>query len=303
MRISCDPAGAYYTMSTCVSYSYQLVNAYEACTYGASSCGDVEECLGRRAVEPASCGSSSGWSCAGNEAILCGVPSPLAWDCGRMGTEGCFMSSDFPSQASTAPCLVDPEVCYDAPGEYHCAGNVLYECIAGDRYGIDCSALASTCVETAPGQAACIDSTTQCTSPGTFTCRNDVLSYCGETGMLSAVDCGAAGLRCEASNEFADCVAPSCTLDDVAGCSEGCDGTRLRFCVGGSPTEVDCAEFGFPRCETGEANGFTWAYCAEDRGGLQDSCQFAFDGECDLPPVCAEGTDTTDCALYGPGEP
>ena len=302
MRVSCDPAGAYYTMSQCVSYSYQLTNAYEACTYGASSCGDVEECLGRRAITPASCGGTSGWSCSGDEAVLCGVPFPYAWDCGRAGAIGCYGSYDFPTQGPTAPCLLATDTCYDAPGEYHCAGNVLYECIGGQPYGVDCTGLASTCVETGPGEAMCIDSTTQCTSPGTLTCRNDVLSYCGETGILSAIDCAAAGLRCETSGDYAECVAPSCSVDDVAGCSEGCNGTRLQFCVGGSPSEVDCAEFGFARCEATEANGFTWAFCVGDQA-LEDSCEFAFDGECDMPPVCDEGTDTTDCALYGSDEP
>src|SRR5690606_2189166 len=123
----------YYTMSDCVTYAYQLVNAHEACTYGARTCADIEECLGRRMIPSESCSDVSGWSCNEGEAVLCGVSVPYAYDC-TAGAQGGVMPLDFPVDGDTAPCLADAEACTDEPGALHCDGDVLYECINGARY-------------------------------------------------------------------------------------------------------------------------------------------------------------------------
>jgi hypothetical protein len=295
LRISCDPLLPYYSMSECVSYAYQLANPQELCTYGATSCADIEQCLGRRMVDPDSCAHSSGWECYGDQAVLCGVTVPYATDCTNGGTS-CYMPPSFPGEGSRAPCLADGGTCSDAPGAVHCDGNILYECIDGSRYGRDCAAAGSTCVEEVSGEATCIDSTTACATPDSVECNGNVLTYCGSSGLRSVLDCSTAGLTCESSGTYADCVAPGCGLQDVSDCTESCDGAVLRYCIGGAQAQVDCSEFGFSTCELATVNGFPLAYCSGEAPPGFDTCVWARDGACDEPSLCEPGTDTTDCA-------
>lgn len=291
LRLACDPLRPYYSMSDCVGYAYQLANPYEACTYGVESCADVEECLGRRRVDPDSC-SELGWSCNGNEAIRCRTDEAYVLDCSTVGST-CSRPDGFPD-TTLAPCVASDAPCETEAGAWHCEGNMLYTCVDGVRYGQDCSLLSGTCVESTPGQGTCIDSSTRCTNLGALTCNGNVLTFCSTSGIRAVLDCGTAGLRCE-DDGYVDCVAPGCTLDDVAACTEGCDGTVLRYCVGGSPQSVDCTDFGFASCEQWESDGRTNARCSPNVPGA-GSCRFAQDGECDEPTLCDPGTDTTDCA-------
>lgn len=257
MRLSCDPTVPYYSMSDCVSYAYQLANPYEACTYGVESCEDVEECLGRRRVAPASC-TEAGWTCDGDEAIYCDADAPYAIDCATIGTV-CDRPESFPD-TGLPPCVVSHDPCTTEPGAWHCEGNMLYTCVDGVRYGQDCSGIGGTCVEPTPGQATCIDSSTRCTNLGALTCNGNVLTFCSTSGIRSVLDCGTAGLRCE-DDGYVDCVAPGCTTDDVANCTEGCEGTVLRYCVGGSPQRIDCTDYGFVGCGGWEVEDGVWAVC------------------------------------------
>lgn len=293
LRFSCDPILPYYTMSDCVSYAYQLTNAQEQCTYQARNCEDIEYCLGRHMVDPVSCEHASGWSCYGGNAVLCGDYS-YSISCTLAG-ESCYSPAGFPTQGGTAPCLADTNPCYDPPGEYHCDGSILYECIEGLRYGRDCAVGGSTCVEKTPGLATCIDSVTSCSDIGAFGCDGNVLTYCGPFGLSSLLDCGVAGLSCVATDTYADCVAPGCTLQDVGDCTESCDGTELKYCVGGAQASLDCVDFGFTTCEVTTNAGLPMAFCSGRATPGKNSCAWARDGECDEPTLCAPGTDTSDC--------
>lgn len=299
LRVSCDPTVPYYTMSDCVTYAYQLANPYEACTYGATSCAEVEECLGRRTLEPTSC-TETGWECAENEAIRCGASEAYAFDCATVGSS-CSEPDGFPD-TGTAPCLVSNDPCTTDLGAWHCEGDMLYTCIDGVRYGRYCSATAATCVETMTGQGTCIDSTTRCTNLGALTCNGNVLSFCGTSGIRTVLDCGTAGLRC-GDGDFIDCLAPGCNAEDVGSCTESCDGTILRYCVGGSPQQIDCTELGFASCQERSAGDHRVVHCSHTAPPGDDSCIWAHDDVCDQPPICAEGTDTTDCTNFPPPPP
>lgn len=243
--------------------------------------GDVE--LVRRCLERISCAPvvSEG---------------PTVQDVGSSGDSmsGCVSQA----AAATPPCVIDADACTDPPGELHCAGDVLYECVDGARRGVDCAEVAASCVEDVAGEGSCRDTATDCDTPDASTCDGNLLIRCDEEGKQRTIDCSAAGLRCEADGRGAACLAPSCTFEDSAECTESCDGTRLLYCVGGSPTELDCTEFGFAGCEVRGAR----ALCVGEADPLADSCPFARDGECDPPPLCDEGTDTTDCSSSPPSD-
>jgi hypothetical protein len=69
----------------------------------------------------------------------------------------------------------------------------------------------------------------------------------------SFFDCGSVGLRCETTgnvpgDDGRHCLAPGCKREDVAACTESCDGSNLTVCYGGSPVTVDCQDYGFKKC-------------------------------------------------------
>ncbi len=297
-RASCDPLGT-YTISYCLSYGTQTLTTVEACTYGATSCTWVDECLERGYIEKAAANefcdpSVSDWACDGNFAVYCGG-SDYAFniDCSALGGT-CTPYPLGATDSGIAACALNDTNgggCEDPAGEFHCEGNVRYECIGGIKYGGDCTASDATCVESEQGgDAYCLDSTTSCENRGASVCSDSTLNSCLQDGYSVAFDCAAAGLSCA---EEGYCLAPGCTSDDADACVESCSGTSLQVCVGGSPMLIDCNTLGFEGCTTWGTD-LIHAYCY---GSLPDvnSCELAYDGHCDEPDTCQDGSDTFDC--------
>ncbi len=251
-RASCDPLGS-YTISSCLTYGLQHASAFEECTYGATSCRDIEACIARAYVdvteaEPYCDPTVSDWACEGDVAIFCGSSDySFVVDCPYFGGS-CSPYAVGATGSGTPPCAVSWVPCDDAPGEYHCDGTYLYECIDGVRYGSDCSLRAASCDESTPGEAYCVDlATPLCEDPGTTKCSGGTLTSCSLDGYELAVDCGEVGLSCS-NDDY--CLAPGCTTKDADKCVESCEGTSLSVCVGGAPLLLDCTEYGFDGCAT-----------------------------------------------------
>jgi hypothetical protein len=303
MRASCDPWGG-YTISSCLTYTRQLRTVPEACTFQASTCTDVDDCIGRGLLDETEstyvcADATTDWICDGDLAFNCD-DSPYAFDCAAIGAT-CSPYADGATDTGMPPCKLPvplPETpCEEAPGGFHCSDNTLYECIDGVRYGWDCGTRTSTCIEGTDGDAYCRESETFCDAPGTSSCSGSQLYTCADDGMEVLSDCSTGNLTCSDQDY---CIAPGCEIEDVDNCAESCVGSSLQVCVGGSPLVVACSDFGFTTCNTFESEGLVHAYCEGETGGGGgfDTCVgYTLNDVCDEPEYCAYGTDTTDCYL------
>ena len=83
-------------------------------------------------------------------------------------------------------------------------------------------------------------------------------------------------------------------LHSVAGY---CDAEDFAYCVEEPGAEAVCMDCNSAGCGVEEpTEPPAEVPDAEVTAGSDDSCEFAFDGECDEPAGCAPGTDTTDCS-------
>ena len=83
------------------------------------------------------------------------------------------------------------------------------------------------------------------------------------------------GLGCETTGNYTSdlgrqCTAPGCTSEDIAACTESCDGSKLTFCYGGAPLTVDCKDYGFKAC-----NEYTYDLC--DGESTMNDCIYVDD--------------------------
>jgi hypothetical protein len=148
-----------------------------------------------------------------------------------------------------------------------------------------CAASAPVCCD-----GGCAASPADCGggSPGPDSCQYAFDGVCDEPEY------------CPAGTDSTDCSGGSGTGGGGGGCEAGwesCDG-------GCMPSGATCCFDGAHYCGGGEVCCSDGCYpagtsCGSSAGN--DSCQYAFDGMCDEPEICAAGTDATDCGGSGGG--
>jgi hypothetical protein len=169
------------------------------------------------------------------------------------------------------------------PCDRACSGNVATECDGNTRFVSDCSKLGQQCVSgrCKPNGAAC-DATSYVDA-----CVDGVPSVCSNAVVRKGPKCADFGLACGASSPTppstpvcrgagAACSATYGPYSIDFGAGLGCDGSKLRACVGNQEATVDCAALGKGfSCQTASGAYFC---------GLASECN----------PLAAKGTDTCD---------
>jgi hypothetical protein len=271
-RIACDPFLPPFSMSQCVGMAWQDSAPSETCSYAATSCADVDACIGRRYEPAATCTDTSGWTCdeSGERAINCTPAGGYSIDCELFGGS-CLPHSSTVEQTAFACQTVDAPTCPEGAeeGAYYCEGTQRFTCIDGEPRGVDCAAISSDCIEFGPGEAYCSDRTESCSDLGLVTCEGDVIEACDVNGYRVQFDCSTGGLGCGEDSVTDDiaCLADGC--ETTTGCEESCldDGKTLHFCAGGVPFVMDCTEYGYDGCLEDElGDGVPLAYCARGTG-------------------------------------
>lgn len=255
LRASCDPANV-FSISECVSKNVPISSEREFCTTTAQDCAGIERCTGSRWLSHEECAlEAQGYSCQDSpevsRIVFCSLLLPgvggFRLDCAPRGGQ-CFVDDSDP-EAPFAECLL-PETkqgeCTVPEGEYACleGQNTVYTCHDGVRYGTDCGALQTICLQPAGFDADCYRAGTPCEGTQTRCLDDDTLAEC-IFGQRTLYDCSSVGLRCENDPRtgFGACVAPGCTTENVSNCQESCDGNVLTFCYGGRPFSIDCASY------------------------------------------------------------
>jgi hypothetical protein len=241
-RSSCSPFIETSTISLCITLNTQHAFLGNACTAKATSCDDIELCQGYGFVDTECSAGQTGWRCENRTAIDCSRGYFIR--CSKRGGECVLYDSNDDSVPDTAGCQVVPS-CSEPAGQTQCQGDVLYECLDGAGYGVDCANLGAHC-EAQTGATSCYLQTPDC--PGSVQpCDGAVAQVCAGSALLR-YDCGSVGLRCESDAFGPFCVAPGCTLLEAGSCAESCNGTSIGLCYGGAKFEVDCRDYGFATC-------------------------------------------------------
>jgi hypothetical protein len=268
-RMACDPSPVGYGLSACLTYKTQGLLPKERATLNADSCKPVEEALGRRFEDPATCGDQEGWTCNGNVALYCGPDAdPFSVDCETVGAS-CTVATD--SGPNVHPCGI-PEATNCGTTQTSltvCEGDLQIGCLQGVPVGFDCAALETSCIETENAGAFCMSSGAKCDTEKALTCTGDDIRLCPNTGISRVFECPK-GSECDDSDSATiDCKVPGCESEEP--CEESCSGSRIRFCVAGVSFERNCKDYGFDRCEestyrAAADNEVTAARCAMDNG-------------------------------------
>jgi len=198
---------------------------------------------------------------------------------------------------AAAACLnggVAPAACSGSATS--CEGDVVVGCALGGRTAFDCGAGAHTCVATTTGGAEC--GVAAC-DPTAYVQSCDATSVlqCDGGGVVSPIDCGASGLLCafDEPTATAYCAGAGQACDDAT-YVDTCAGSVLRYCIGGTLAEVDCA---------GLVEGYV---CGEVSPGAIDcipaagSCTDVADDDCDGSTIvlCVDRIPWTyDCVALG----
>lgn len=268
LKVGCDPFEPSTTISFCVTLNLLSAFEGEACNLTATSCEDIDKCLGRGFASSADCPPGTvGWACdtASNRAVFCEDPavdsdgSSFYRDCTRLG--GSCVDVMAPGNVF-AGCQVLP-TCTGEDGLNHCDGDTLYTCVGGAGYGTKCDLFSAKCEEDILGEGGCFYPLPLCTGLEPA-CAGNVAQYCTDDLELFNYDCGAVGLTCieDTVNGGGLCAAPSCTDSDVYNCVESCDGTVLNYCYGGSKQALNCVDLGFSGCqELQTSTGTDFATC------------------------------------------
>lgn len=148
----------------------------------------------------------------------------------------------------------------------------------GQRCEVDTCAEGAACCGDAPAEDACGD------LDFAGVCDGEIARWCG-AGEPRAMDCGAAGKRCEVDTcSFgAYCCGDSIQPDPVDECAalgwEGaCEGDTVRFCFNSEILEVTCA--GTKSCQVDSC--MSGAGCCEDDAAQASECtDLGFAGTCD----------------------
>jgi hypothetical protein len=234
---------------------------------GASTCGELGACLGRRESSDLCDPDDRGWYCVGSSALRCTEFGGYTIECDRFGARCDLFDSTVDVEESRWPCaLTSPTTCNESSSAFHCSGTRVYNCIDGKPYGLDCARFNQVCVET-QDIAGCSERITPCSDePLGASCKGDVVHICDATSRLGLYDCAPAGSTCATDGtQTGYCVAPGCTPDDVDACGERCvDDYVMEVCVGGVPYPIDCRDYGFSRCEYYDSHptrGVPWVAC------------------------------------------
>lgn len=267
LRASCDPLIPSFNVSDCVTLRYLETLPAESCASEATSCDEIQDCLGREVVEDSDldvCADNEGWVCDGNDAVYCDE-YPYKWDCERFGST-CTPPVDpinldvFSCSPADAANSIDCSTAIE--GEAYCSGDEIYTCVDGIAYGYDCTTENTLCREAVPGEANCEAPLVPCDEPGEMDCDGEVVTVCSDTGNLTEFDCLESGTYCYTYTDEALCEAGSCFTD--VDCVEGCyDTNTLRLCVGATPVLVDCNEmFGTTCYENTLSDATPFAGCS-----------------------------------------
>ena len=270
LRAGCDPSfNPVRSISLCVTYDTQAALPGESCNLDSKTCADYEACEHVGVAHDDLCGGTKVTRCENNVAINCNNYSTgdRFFDCNGLG--GTCGTYTYSNNKVYADCKLDvaPDSCtgLSDDSKFYChssAGqdDLRYYCYLEKPYGSACTF--GKCVDSGPGEAGCYFDLPSCTAPATPTCSSSgVATVCSgldastTTGSLLKYNCAAAGLSCGITAGTEYCLAPGCKAADIdTKCTESCsdDGTQLTFCYGGAPYTVNCADYGFTQCVTGE---------------------------------------------------
>jgi hypothetical protein len=247
MAISCDPFVFPVSLSDCITKDVLRSTGSYACLSTIADCNGWYNCQGDRFSTLDECPGFSSFCDTNNTAFDCVVAYPgLVTNCTKQGGTCVQYTDDFGD--SRADCVVVPS-CTDVDGGVQCSpNNQAISCINGQGFGLNCTAVDSTCqAGTTVGQS-CAPNGNVCSSPGTTSCSDGTtLSTCDVTSQGFTYDCSRAGDTCTTGDAGSGCVAPGCALP--SSCVESCDGLNtLTVCVGGAPFTIDCTQYGFTSC-------------------------------------------------------
>jgi hypothetical protein len=267
---ACAPGGFILDMSDCITEDFLHSVPEFSCLLGISSCAQYEACQGGGIPTTAQCPSThqAPFCTDAGVGINCGgsLYNAIALDCAVLGGTCTVYSTD---AGSAADCKVLSSCSKPDPTTEYCSGNDLYECIGGAGYGQTCGSNA-TCIADPSNGTTCYFNTGSCNYSGidTYTCNGNTVDWCTEVnnaGELFPFNCSTAGLTCNGNSDGqgnAGCLAPGCTANDLANCTESCSGSMASVCVGGAPYTFDCSAIGFTTCATlSDSNGNSYVAC------------------------------------------
>lgn len=229
------------------------------CVNAATSCAALDACAKQRAGDPAAatyCRAHPGepTACADGRLVTCVEDDPdesTSIDCAAM--KATCGESHAAGGLVTRGC-VSPALCPAGAPDARCDGNAIVTCRDGAVERTACAA-GVKCVEHRGGDgvqaAVCEDGRhAHCKEIGRSRCDGGRLVQCiphGQIGEERVIDCGAAGLACDAS-----AAKPVCALPGQRACEAGaprCEGDALAFCAAGRAAKVKCTDIGFARCD------------------------------------------------------
>jgi hypothetical protein len=256
----CLPGTPPWTLSQCITDDLLVTYPGLSKMSTATTCEDVAASAGTGYLTSTECsGKSKGWWCNGTRATFCDPAEHGGGyyrDCAKIGGT----CAEYDKKGSHyAGCHVRSG-CSDAADAIACTDNKVYECIASEGYGKDCSKVNAAC---GAGDSDCFLVSAQGCSGAVAACTGGVAQECAN-GILRQFRCSTSGLRCETGHTAGGettgvCLAPGCTPADMNTCRESCEpGTTFaNLCVGGAALRVNCASYGFNACKTvtGESGG------------------------------------------------
>jgi hypothetical protein len=157
-------------------------------------------------------------------------------------------------------------------GDVKCNGKIHEECVSpNSKLSVDCSRLGLDCVTNK--FAYCGGPTRPPCEGATFTpsCDDGVPVGCEDGNTVRGPRCADFGATCEVASAGATCKGAGGACQGTGNEStesldfegEGCDGTKLRACLGGGLTTLDCATVapGFTCFPSPDGGANALAYC------------------------------------------
>jgi len=216
------------------------------CARTASTCDAYVRC----ADFGVACTGMAQATCNGTVRVACSTPGgigPRTFDCALLGGQCANGECVYPAGGTA---------CTES-GAARCEGNARRWCrpsATGTAVEIDEPCPAGTaCVPGSTGSVSCYP-LGSCSAQG-GRCDGDTVVNCLRMGSSLAelrMDCAAIGRRCDApAGGAATCVprATECTGPSrTVATTSTCDGNRVRVCVEGRDTRIDCTQLGRSSC-------------------------------------------------------
>jgi hypothetical protein len=271
----CAPGGFNVTMSDCITEDFLHSTPALGCLTTITDCNGFSTCMGSRIPTTAQCptAATAPFCTDAGVGVNCGgsLYQPLAINCPVLGGTCGVYTTD---AGSAADCKVVSSCSQPTDiNTTYCQSNDLYSCIDGVGYGQNCGSN-QMCIADPNNGTTCYFDTGTCTYTGadTYTCNGNTVDWCTSingNGAQFPLDCSTAGLTCNGNSDGfgnAGCLAPGCTADDVANCTESCSGSSATVCVGGAPYTFDCKTIGasgtFTTCSLlADSQGNPYAAC------------------------------------------